>query len=138
MEKVRLGKTGLMVSQVGMGGIPIQRPQLEEAVNVINRALDLDVNFIDTSIAYGDSELIIGRGSAGRRDAVLLATKGGWRSKDASAKNIDSSLKRLGTDYIDLWQMHNIRDREHPLIHLGPHTWSIARLWNSPSKSTRN
>ena len=102
----------MMVSRVGMGGIPIQRPPLEVAVRVINYALDLGVNFIDTSIGYGDSELIMGKGIAGRRDEVVLATKGSWRSKEASAEHIDSSLKRLGTDRIDLWQMHNIRDPE--------------------------
>ena len=112
MKKIRLGKSGLMVSRVGMGGIPIQRPQLDEAVKVINRALDLGVNFIDTSIGYGDSELIIGKGIAGRREEVLLFTKGSWREKEAVTKHIDSSLERLGTDYIDLWQMHNIIDPE--------------------------
>jgi len=101
-----------MVSRVGMGGIPIQRPPLQVAVKVINKALDLGVNLIDTSIGYGDSELIIGKGIAGRRDEVILATKGSWRDKETSAMHIDSSLKRLCTDHIDLWQMHNIRDPE--------------------------
>jgi len=112
LKKIRLGRTGLMVSRIGMGGIPIQRPPLEEAVKVINRAIDLGVNFIDTSIGYGDSELIIGKSIAGRRDEVILATKGSWRDKETSAEHIDYSLKRLGTDRIDLWQMHNIRDPE--------------------------
>lgn len=110
MEKIRLGKTGLMVSRIGMGGIPIQRPPIEEAIKVITRALDLDVNLIDTSIAYGDSEIIIGKSIAGRREEVILATKGSWRSKETIVENINSSLKRLNTDYIDLWQMHNIQD----------------------------
>ena len=61
MKKILLGKTGLEVSRVGMGGIPIQRPPLDEAVKVVNRALDLGVNLIDTSIAYGDSEIRIGK-----------------------------------------------------------------------------
>ena len=112
MDKVRLGKTGLMVSRVGMGGIPIQRPSRKEAVKVINRALDLGVNLIDTSIRYGDSELIIGEATAGRRDDVFLATKGSWVDRETSASHIDSSLKRLGTGYIDLWQMHNIGNLE--------------------------
>lgn len=108
MKKVRLGKTGLLVSRVGMGGIPIQRPPLEEAVKVINRALDLGVNFIDTSIGYGDSEERIGKAIAGRREDVILATKGGMRDKETVEKNIDMSLKRLNTDYIDLWQFHGV------------------------------
>ena len=108
MKTVRLGKTGLEVSRVGMGGIPIQRPPMDEAVKVIQRALDLGVNFIDTSVAYGDSEIRIGKGVAGRRDEVVLATKGSWRDKDAARDCIGRSLKRLSTDYIDIWQFHNI------------------------------
>jgi aryl-alcohol dehydrogenase-like predicted oxidoreductase len=60
MKKTKLGRSGLEVSRVGMGGIPIQRPLLEEAVRVINHALDRGINFIDTSIGYGDSEIRIG------------------------------------------------------------------------------
>jgi aryl-alcohol dehydrogenase-like predicted oxidoreductase len=105
LEKILLGKTGLDVSKVAMGGIPIQRPSLEEAVKIINRALDLGVNLIDTSIGYGNSEVIIGKGIKGRRDEVLIATKGSWRNKETSLAHIDYSLQRLGTDYIDLWQI---------------------------------
>jgi len=110
MRKVRLGKTGLMVSRVGMGGIPIQRPPFDEAVKVINRALDLGVNFIDTSIGYGDSELRIGKAIEGRRDEVILATKGSWRDKASVRDTIERSIERLQTNQIDIWQMHNIRD----------------------------
>jgi len=112
MKKIMLGKTGLEVSRVGMGGIPIQRPPLDEAVKVVIRALDLGVNLIDTSIAYGDSEIRIGKAIEGRRDEVVLATKGSWRDKSQVQDCIDRSLERLQTDYIDLWQMHNIRDPE--------------------------
>jgi len=57
LKKMRLGKTGLMVSRIGMGGIPIQRPPLDEAVKMINRELGLGVNLTDTAIAYGDNEV---------------------------------------------------------------------------------
>ena len=109
MKKMRLGRTDLEVSRVGFGGIPIQRPPLKEAVSTINKALDLGVNFIDTSIAYGDSEIRIGKAIKERRDEVILATKGSWRTKEAAEKTIEDSLKRLVTDRIDLWQFHNIR-----------------------------
>ncbi|MGD9101339.1 MAG: aldo/keto reductase [Anaerolineae bacterium] len=108
MKNMRLGQTGLEVSRVGMGGIPIQRPPLDEAVKLIQRALDLGINFIDTSLGYGDSEERIGKGIAGRREQVLIATKGGWRSKDMVLEHIDKSLERLNTDYIDLWQFHGV------------------------------
>lgn len=109
MRKMRLGKTDLEVSRVGFGGIPIQRPPFNEAVATINKALDLGVNFIDTSRGYGDSEIRIGRAIRDRRDDVILATKGSWRSKESAEKTIEDSLKRLATDRIDLWQFHNIR-----------------------------
>jgi predicted aldo/keto reductase-like oxidoreductase len=114
MKKVRLGKTGLMMSRVGMGGIPIQRPPFDEAVKIINRALDLEVNFIDTALGYGDSEERIGKAITGRRDEVILTTKG------RELKHIDMSLKRLNTDYIDLWQFHNISSLELLKQVLGP------------------
>jgi predicted aldo/keto reductase-like oxidoreductase len=108
MKKVRLGKTGLMVSRVGMGGIPIQRPPFDEAVRIVQKAIDLGVNFFDTSIGYGDSELRIGKAIEGRRDEVILATKGNWRSEESANETIEESLKRLNVDRIDIWQFHNI------------------------------
>jgi predicted aldo/keto reductase-like oxidoreductase len=104
MQTVRLGKTGLMVSRVGMGGIPLTRPTEAEAIKLIRRALDLSVNFIDTAYGYGAgmSEERIGKAIAGRREQVILATKG-W-----DMEHIETSLKRLNTDYIDLWQFHSI------------------------------
>jgi len=108
MKKVTLGKTGLKVSRVGIGGIPIQRPPINEAIKVIHRALDLDINLIDTSIGYGDSELRIGQALKGRRDQAIIATKGSWRGAQATAATIEGSLQRLQVDQIDLWQFHNI------------------------------
>ena len=107
MKSVRLGKTNLLVSRVGIGGIAIQRPPLEDAIKVIQRALDLGVNFIDTAIGYGDSEVRIGKALLGRREQVFIATKGGG-DKVGTTRCIDNSLKRLNTDYIDLWQFHGI------------------------------
>ena len=108
MKMVRLGKTGLNVSRVGIGGIPIQRPSEDVAQMVIQKAIDLGVNFIDTSIGYGDSEIRIGKAIAGKREDVILATKGTWRNKEETAQHIDYSLQRLQTNYIDIWQFHNI------------------------------
>ena len=106
MRTVRLGRTGLEVSRVGIGGIPLTRPAEEDAVKVVQRALDLGVNFVDTAIGYRDSEVRIGKAIAGRRDQVILATKGG------TAQHIEWSLHRLGTDYLDLWQFHGINSFE--------------------------
>jgi len=77
MKIVKLGKTGLEVSRLGMGGIPITRPSERDAMKVIHRAFDLGVNSIDTDIGYGISEQRIGKGIVGRRDQVQIATTGG-------------------------------------------------------------
>ncbi len=107
-----LGKTSLEVSRVGIGGIPILRIPFEEAVKVVQFALDLGVNFIDTANAYasskGSSEERIGKAIDGRREEVILATKSGARDKDTSLEHLNLSLKRLGTDYIDIWQFHSL------------------------------
>jgi aryl-alcohol dehydrogenase-like predicted oxidoreductase len=95
-----------------MGGIPIQRPPLDEAVKLVQHALDLGINFIDTSRGYGESEERIGKGIAGRREQVVIATKGSWRGKAIVLEHIEESLKRLNTDYIDLWQFHGVNTLE--------------------------
>lgn len=117
MKTVRLGKTGLEVSRIGMGGIPITRPTEDEAIKVIRRALDLGITFIDTAWRYGDSEERIGKGVAGRRDQVVIATKTFTRGKGGEAKatalqQLEASLESLNTDYIDLWQFHGVNTLE--------------------------
>jgi predicted aldo/keto reductase-like oxidoreductase len=111
-----LGKTGLEVSRVGIGGIPILRIPFEEAVRVVEFALDLGVNFIDTANAYtsskGSSEERIGQAISGRREQVIIATKSGARDKETSSEHLNLSLKRLETDYIDIWQFHSVSKPE--------------------------
>ncbi len=110
MKTVRLGKTGLMVSRVGMGGIPITRPQEKDAIKVLQRALDLGVNFFDTASGYGlgSSEKRIGKALTGRRDTVVIATKTGLVDKKGASRSLERSLRQLNTDYIDLWQLGNV------------------------------
>jgi len=119
MKTVRLGKTGLEVSRVGMGGIPITRPSLDEAVKVIHRCLDLGINFIDTSPGYRDSEERIGKAIASRRDQVIIATKTG-HDKATALKYLERSLKWLNTDYIDLWQFLNVSNFDNYERVVGP------------------
>ncbi|TDT63738.1 aldo/keto reductase [Fonticella tunisiensis] len=107
-----LGKTGLKVSAVGFGGIPIQRVAAEEAVKVIHRAEELGINFIDTARGYSVSEEYIGHALKGRRDKWIIATKSMERTREGMLKDIDISLKNLQTDYIDLYQIHNVKEME--------------------------
>jgi len=110
MRRVRLGRTGLMITQIGFGGIPIQRLNEEKAVEVVARCLDLGINFIDTANAYTTSEERIGRAIAGRREGLVLATKSLSRSREGIARHLEKSLKTLGVDCIDLYQFHSVGD----------------------------
>jgi len=112
MDYIRLGKTELMVSRLGFGGIPITRVSFEQAQRCIHTAIDLGVNFIDTGQSYGDSEEKIGRAIKGRRDGLVIATKSAPTTAQGMAENIDQSLRRLQLDTIDLYQFHLVRDED--------------------------
>lgn len=112
MKRRRLGKTNIKVSEVGFGGIPIQRITQKEAEEVIRFAVENGVNFIDTARGYGVSEEYIGNALLGIRKEVHIATKSMARTKDAMKDDIEKSLKNLKTDYIDLYQLHNVKDEE--------------------------
>ena len=107
MEYRVLGKTGLRISRMGFGGIPIQRIDAEGTKQVIRQLIEAGVNYIDTARAYTVSEEYLGYALEGIRDKVILATKTYSRSKEAAAKDIETSLRNLRTDYIDLYQIHN-------------------------------
>ena len=107
MEYRTLGKTGLRISRLGFGGIPIQKIDAERTRNLIGELLREGVNYIDTARGYTVSEEYLGFALEGVRDRFVLATKSMARTKEAMAKDIDISLKNLRTDYIDLYQIHN-------------------------------
>jgi len=110
LEKMRLGRSEMTVSRVGFGGIPIQRLTEDEAVNVVRRCLELGVTFLDSSHAYTTSEERIGKAIVGRREGLILSTRTGSRTRDGVASDLNLSLKRLGTDYIDLYHMHGVNN----------------------------
>ena len=112
MRKVRLGKTDLMVSEVGFGGIPIRRLSEDEAIRVIRRSIELGVTLIDTACGYGTSEERIGRAIAGRREGLILATKSPARDGETFRQNLETSFERLGVEHIDLFQFHNVANEE--------------------------
>ncbi|MCI7098349.1 MAG: aldo/keto reductase [Lachnospiraceae bacterium] len=107
MEYTILGKTGLKISRLGFGGIPIQRIDAEGTCRLIDRMQEAGINYIDTARAYTVSEEYLGKALKGRRDQFVLATKCRAESKEQFAAGIDTSLKMLQTDYIDLYQFHN-------------------------------
>lgn len=107
MQYVTLGKTGLCVSRVGFGGIPIQRIEKDEAPALIEALVENGINYIDTARGYTVSEEWIGAAIEGRRGQFVLATKSMARDKEGMARDIETSLKNLRTDHIDLYQVHN-------------------------------
>ena len=107
MEYRILGKTGLKISRLGFGGIPIQRIDAEGTKVLMHQLKDAGVNFIDTARGYTVSEEYLGYALEGIREDFVIATKSMSRTKEAMAADIDISLKNLRTDHIDLYQVHN-------------------------------
>ena len=114
MQRMTLGKTGIQVTRLGFGGIPIQRVSESQAVETVLHALGRGVDFIDTARAYTNSEHRIGLAlremDAGQR--VVLASKSRSRSADGIRRDIDTGLKELQRDRIDLYQCHFVKDRQ--------------------------
>jgi hypothetical protein len=111
-----LGKTGYATRIFSLGGqATLEQSGTEDASEaIINRALDLGVNYIDTAAAYGRglSEKYIGKVMKSRRSEVFLATKTNRRSYDESMSLLEESLRNLQTDRLDLWQLHNVRTQD--------------------------
>jgi predicted aldo/keto reductase-like oxidoreductase len=111
MNQVVLGKTGLVVSEVGFGGIPIMRLDLDQARELVRACLALGFTFFDTANQYGDSEAKLGAALGPVRERVVLATKTAARDAATAAGHLAQSLRDLATDHIDLYQLHNVSDQ---------------------------
>lgn len=107
MDYVTLGKTGLKISRLGFGGIPIQRVDAAVTRELVKAMAEKGINYIDTARGYTVSESYLGEALEGLRDKFVLATKSMARTKEAMAADVETSLKNLRTDYIDLYQIHN-------------------------------
>jgi uncharacterized protein len=111
MRYFNLGNTDLKVSEVGFGAIPIIRLSFDEAGRVLRRALDRGVTLFDTAHMYVDSEEKIGQAFAGRRSQVIMASKTMKRDRQGAREDLELSLKRLRTDYLDLYQLHQVSQK---------------------------
>jgi uncharacterized protein len=115
-----LGKTGIEASEVGFGGIPIIRLSTDEAIRVLRRAFDRGINLYDTANMYLDSEEKIGLAFDGLRHQVVLATKTIKRDAAGAAAHIEQSLRLLRTDYLDLFQFHQVSQEADYHALIGP------------------
>lgn len=107
MATVTLGKTGIIVEKNSFGALPIQRITKEEAVNLLRKAYEHGVTFFDTARYYSDSEEKVGAAFVGMREKVYIATKTGATTVEQFWKDLHTSLEKLQTDYIDIYQFHN-------------------------------
>lgn len=106
MNTVRLGKTELVVNKNGFGCLPIQRITKAEAVYLLQKAFDHGINYYDTARAYSDSEEKLGEAFRYVREKIVISTKTAAKTAEAFWKDLDESLRKLKTDYIDIYQFH--------------------------------
>ncbi len=107
MTSIELGKTGIVVEKNGFGCLPIQRISREEAVRLLRKAADGGMNYFDTARSYSDSEEKVGCAFEGMRDKVVIATKSHAKTGKEMKQHLETSLRNLRTDYIDVYQFHN-------------------------------
>lgn len=114
MDKIRLGRTNLMVTRSGFGALPIQRISFEEAKKILRKAYDNGINFFDTARMYTDSEEKIGYSLSDVRKDIIIATKSHAKDKKTLLTHLETSLNNLKTDYIDILQLHNPDELPNP------------------------
>ena len=107
MHMLTLGKTGMIVCKNGFGALPIQRVRTDDAVGILNKALAGGINFFDTARFYTDSEAKLAAAFKGRRNLIYLASKTMAQTPKDFWQDLETTLKELSTDYVDLYQFHN-------------------------------
>ena len=106
MKQITLGSTGITVPQNAFGALPVQRDDMELAVKLLRRAYEGGMTFFDTARAYSDSEEKLGNAFAGMRDKIYIATKTGAKTPEGFWQDLECSLQKLQTDYVDIYQFH--------------------------------
>lgn len=120
METRTLGRTRLHVSALGLGGIKFGAMDQAVVDELVAGAIDSGINIIDTARGYGDSEQRLGHALVGRRDKVILSSKSGARTAPEMRKELETSLRLLKTDYIDIYMAHNLRLADEYDLASGP------------------
>ena len=114
IPKRKLGKTGTAVTILGLGGEGVLRTQgyEKQAYALINRAIDLGINYFESARAYADSEIYYGLALQERRKEIFLNSKSHARDKKGALQHLHETLRNMKTDYLDLWQIHDVRTEE--------------------------
>ena len=107
MEMIRLGRTELMVTKNGFGALPVQRVDMETASLILRKAYDNGINYFDTARAYSDSEEKIGKALSDVRENIIISTKTMTKTVEGFWADLETSLEKMKTDYIDIYQFHN-------------------------------
>lgn len=115
-----LGKTGEMLSIIGIGGIVVMNLEQKEANSIVAEAIERGVNYFDVAPSYGDAESKLGPALRGKRERVFLACKTAERRKEGAQKELEKSLKILDTEYFDLYQLHGMTTEEDFNMATGP------------------
>jgi len=123
IPKRKLGKTGVDVTILGLGGEGVLRTvgYEREAEDLINRAIDLGINYFESARAYSGSESYYGRSLRGRRKEIFLTSKSHARSKKGALLHLQETLRYMKTDHLDLWQVHDVRTEKEIEEIFGPH-----------------
>lgn len=119
MKYRNLGNTRMSVSSIGLGCAQLGSSQTDYAVKIVRRALELGVNYFDTSRSYWDSEIKLGLGLKGQREKVYISSKTTSQTRDEAWQSINESLERIQTDYLDNYHLHNIKDEKDLFKRLG-------------------
>ena len=114
MKKIPLGNTGLLVTKTAMGCLPVQRCDKEDAVRLLRAAFDAGITYFDTANSYTDSEEKICLALSDMRDQIVISTKSAARDKRTVLQHIELSRQRMKTDYIDLFQFHQVPEVPDP------------------------
>jgi predicted aldo/keto reductase-like oxidoreductase len=123
IKKRRLGKTGADVTILGLGGEGILRTYgyEKEAYGLINKAIDIGINYFESARAYSGSESYYGLALKERRKDIFLTSKSHARDKKGASEHLQDTLRNMKTDYLDLWQIHDVRTDEEVKEIFGRH-----------------
>ena len=120
VKRRSLGRTGEELSILGMGGIVVSELEQAEANRIVAQAVDRGVNYFDVAPSYGDAEERLGPALAPYRKDVFLACKTGERDREGSSRDLETSLTRLRTDHVDVYQLHGLMDLDDVEKVFGP------------------